>query len=83
MQHHLLKKSAHIPGFLTFHKELSKEIPVLAYDARLLLYEPLMAASNDRIVSKGRSKRGRVGFDRSGSARRKQGLAKQPQNEIL
>lgn len=27
-----------------------------------------MAASNDRIVSNGRSNRGRVGFERSGSA---------------
>lgn len=80
MPHHLSKKSAHIPAFLTFHKELpKKKIPVLTYDARLLLYEPLMAASNDRMVSRGRSKRGRVGFDRSGSARRKQGLAQQPQ----
>lgn len=42
-----------------------------------------MAASNDRIVSKGRSKRGRVGFDRSGSARRKQGLAKQAQERKM
>ena len=34
----------------------------------LRLYDPSMAASNDRMVSKGRSRRGRVGFDRSGSA---------------
>lgn len=32
-----------------------------------------MAASNDRIVSNGRSKRGRVGFDQSGSAAQRKG----------
>lgn len=31
------------------------------------MYDPSMAASNDRMVSRGRSRRGRVGFDRSGS----------------
>ena len=34
----------------------------------LRLYEPSIAASKDRIVSRGRSIRGRVGLDRSGSA---------------
>ena len=34
----------------------------------LRLYEPSIAASKDLIVSKGRSIRGLVGFDRSGSA---------------
>lgn len=34
----------------------------------LLLYPSSIAFSNDRMVSRGRSRRGRVGFDRSGSA---------------
>lgn len=41
-------------------------VPALI-DARRL-YDPSIAASKDRIVSSGRSNRGRVGFDRSGSA---------------
>lgn len=32
------------------------------------VYVPSIAASKDRMVSSGRSRRGRVGFDRSGSA---------------
>ena len=32
------------------------------------MYEPSIAASKDLIVSRGRSIRGLVGFDRSGSA---------------
>lgn len=44
----------------------AKEVPAL-YVARRL-YEPSIAASKDRMVSSGRSSRGRVGLDRSGSA---------------
>lgn len=42
--------------------------PVFAYETGRLLYVPYIAASKDRIVSKGRSNRGRVGLERSGSA---------------
>ena len=35
----------------------------------LRLYDPSIAASNERMVSNGRSRRGRVGLDRSGSTR--------------
>ena len=42
-------------------------VPALMYDD-LRLYPPSMDASKDRMVSNGRSRRGRVGFDRSGSA---------------
>lgn len=41
---------------------------VPALKEALRLYDPSIAASKDRIVSSGRSMRGRVGLDRSGSA---------------
>lgn len=41
---------------------------VPALKEALRLYEPSIAASKDRMVSSGRSIRGRVGLDRSGSA---------------
>ena len=37
----------------------------------LRLYDPSIAASNERMVSNGRSRRGRVGLDLSGSTRSK------------
>ena len=43
-------------------------IIVPALKEALRLYDPSIAASKDRIVSSGRSMRGRVGLDRSGSA---------------
>lgn len=47
---------------------IRKEDLVPALYVERLLYDPSIAASKDRIVSKGRSRRGRVGLDRSGSA---------------
>lgn len=44
------------------------ESVVPALENGLLSYAPFIAASKDRIVSRGRSNRGRVGLDRSGSA---------------
>lgn len=42
-----------------------------------------MAASNDRMVSNGRSARDRVGFDQSGSAvMRMQGLVKDRRGQV-
>lgn len=41
-------------------------VPALKEARRL--YDPSIAASKDRMVSSGRSIRGRVGLDRSGSA---------------
>ena len=49
-------------------KEVLSDLSVLPTLENLLLYPPSMAASNARMVSNGRSIRGRVGFDRSGSA---------------
>jgi hypothetical protein len=42
--------------------------PVRAQETGLLLYVPSKAASKARMVSNGRSNRGRVGLERSGSA---------------
>lgn len=41
---------------------------VLALECGRRLYAPSIAASKERIVSRGRSNRDRVGLDRSGSA---------------
>lgn len=45
---------------------IERLIPAL--EKGLFSYAPFIAASKDRIVSSGRSKRGLVGLDRSGSA---------------
>lgn len=45
-----------------------KQNAVPALKEALRLYDPSIAASKDRMVSSGRSIRGRVGLDRSGSA---------------
>jgi hypothetical protein len=49
---------------------IMRSLPVRAEDLRL--YSLSIAASKDRIVSKGLSHRGRVGFDRSGSTTSRQ-----------
>ena len=47
---------------------ICRQYVVPALKEALRLYDPSIAASKDRMVSSGRSIRGRVGFDRSGSA---------------
>ena len=47
---------------------MCRQYIVPALNEALRLYDPSMAASKDRMVSSGRSIRGRVGLDRSGSA---------------
>lgn len=47
---------------------MCRQYVVPALKEALRLYDPSIAASKDRMVSSGRSIRGRVGFDRSGSA---------------
>ena len=45
---------------------MTAHVPDLLTERRL--YPPSIALSNDLIVSRGLSQRGRVGFERSGSA---------------
>ncbi len=47
---------------------ICRQYVVPALKEALRLYDPSIAASKDRMVSSGRSIRGRVGLDRSGSA---------------
>ncbi len=47
---------------------ICRQYVVPALKEALRLYDPSIAASKDRMVSRGRSIRGRVGLDRSGSA---------------
>lgn len=47
--------------------EIMESVPGRSMDCRVL-YSASIAASKDLIVSRGRSQRGRVGFERSGSA---------------